>query len=252
MTSNATSPRHATLITGASVAAMMVLAVGVSLELMRCSGHRADNADGQPMRAWIEDGTLRLHDHVSPPDDDSAARDRLETYDLRTGQRLARTIVDSDDLPAWAAGTIGHDTGVTDIAVAGMTLHVPDSSTIRITTRDAEAPPGTVTVDATLTPLWFMRDAATGQPIVLDANSDHSGAVLARYVDVPTDKRSRVHGHLARVDRNATVVWSTDVGGSVQLVTVAGDLIVVATDWASHRALGLDAATGTVRWRLTR
>jgi hypothetical protein len=44
--------------------------------------------------------------------------------------------------------------------------------------------------------------------------------------------------------------WSTKVPGECQLATLVDGVLVLATSNADHRAVGIDIATGTQRWRV--
>lgn len=44
--------------------------------------------------------------------------------------------------------------------------------------------------------------------------------------------------------------WSQTIGGECQFVTRHGDVLVLATKSPANRAVGLDVATGAIRWRV--
>ncbi|HEX4455438.1 MAG TPA: hypothetical protein VH143_31480 [Kofleriaceae bacterium] len=204
------------------------------------------------------------------------SRTRLISVDVATGATHERHWDDSSvafgcwtnapgTLTCDAVGTLDATTLETLDPTRDRSVHIPDSGTCSTSpyatlattrlhavgdligidepppadpyARHTELPPGTKTVELTGKPAFVTMPSRVDQPLTTPA-----GAIVVHSPDNVW--------MLSLVGPDGGARWTTAIGGACERAEIIGDVIVVATEGASPRALAIELATGNARWRV--
>lgn len=206
---------------------VLALVLGVGLPVLRC--HLARHADGTATASWIEGDVLLLEDRVCVGRNNGIADCDQRTIRVRLpdGRRLGTGLDDR-----LIGTTHGERCDLAQrIELAGQPYRFAGAPAY-LAPADAEALGESPTGRA---PLTFTAPSFAGavddEALVVDAAAGYT--------------------RLARLRRDGGARWVVVLPGACHLVRRFGDLLVVATTAASHRAVAVDVTTGALRWRIT-
>ncbi len=90
----------------------------------------------------------------------------------------------------------------------------------------------------------LLVDNGDGKPMAVDGD-----AVVVRAEKIVARGKSE-KDVVARLSSDGKTVWTVVLGGRCERATRVKDLVVITSTNEDQRALGIDAATGAIRWKV--